>query len=44
MNAWTALVVAGVVEVVWAPSMKAAQGFTKYHYTALTFAAAWASF
>lgn len=44
MNAWTALVVAGVLEVVWATSMKASQGFTRHHYTALTFAAAWASF
>ena len=43
-SAWAILFLAGLLEVVWAVSMKASAGFTRHHYTALTFAAAWASF
>ena len=44
MTAWILLLVAGCLEVVWVLSMKASQGFTRHGYTALTFAAAGASF
>lgn len=44
LNPWVLLAFAGVLEVVWALSMKASQGFTRGLYTALTFAGAWASF
>ncbi len=43
-TAWLILLVAGVLEIVWAISMKASQGFTRWHFTALTIAAAWSSF
>ncbi len=43
-TAWLILLVAGVLEIVWATSMKASQGFTRWHFTAVTIAAAWASF
>jgi quaternary ammonium compound-resistance protein SugE len=42
--AWTLLVAAGVLEIVWAISMKASQGFTKHHFTAITLVAAALSF
>ena len=42
--AWVVLLVAGLLEIVWSLSMKASQGFTKHHFTALTLVAAWLSF
>ena len=42
--AWVLLLVAGLLEIVSSISMKASQGFTKYHFTAITFIAAWLSF
>lgn len=42
--AWLLLLVAGILEIVWAASMKASDGFTRIHYTVITIAAAWASF
>ncbi len=42
--AWGLLLIAGLLEIVWASAMKASEGFTKLPYTALTFAAAWGSF
>jgi quaternary ammonium compound-resistance protein SugE len=42
--AWLALFVAGLLEIVWSAAMKASAGFTRWPMTALTFAAAWASF
>ena len=42
--AWLVLLAAGVLEIVWSVSMKASDGFSKLHYTALTIAAAWLSF
>jgi quaternary ammonium compound-resistance protein SugE len=42
--AWVLLVVAGLLEIVWSISMKASDGFTKHHFTALTLVAAWLSF
>lgn len=42
--AWLVLIAAGILEIVWAVSMKASNGFTKLHYTAITFAAAFLSF
>ena len=38
--AWLILLVAGVLEIIWAISMKASQGFTRWQFTALTIAAA----
>ncbi len=43
-TAWVVLFVAGVLEIVWAVSMKASEGFTKHHLTALTLTAAFFSF
>lgn len=43
-KAWLILFVAGLLEVVWAVSMKASDGFTRWPWTLLTLAAAWASF
>lgn len=43
-TAWIVLFVAGALEVVWAVSMKASEGFTKHHLTALTLVAALLSF
>jgi len=34
--AWVLLVLAGLLEIVWAVSMKASHGFTKHHFTAIT--------
>ena len=42
--AWLLLFGAGLLEIVWAVSMKASQGFTKHHFTAITFVAACLSF
>lgn len=42
--AWILLVVAGLLEIVWAISMKASQGFTKAHYATITLIAAALSF
>ena len=42
--AWALLLAAGVLEVVWAVSMKASDGFTRHQYTAITIAAAGVSF
>lgn len=42
--AWMLLVVAGLLEIVWAVSMKASDGFTKHHFTSLTLIAAALSF
>jgi quaternary ammonium compound-resistance protein SugE len=42
--AWMLLVAAGLLEIVWAISMKASHGFTRLHFTAITFIAAALSF
>lgn len=42
--AWILLLIAGLLEIVWSVSMKASDGFTKHHFTVLTFVAAWVSF
>jgi len=42
--AWILLLVAGLLEIVWAVSMKASHGFTKHHFTAITLVAALLSF
>ena len=42
--AWTLLVVAGLLEPVWATAMKASDGFTKLWPAVLTIVAAWGSF
>jgi len=42
--AWALLLIAGLLEIVWAVSMKASHGFSKHHYTALTLVAAALSF
>ena len=42
--AWLLLVIAGLLEIVWSVSMKASHGFTKHHFTAITFVAAALSF
>jgi quaternary ammonium compound-resistance protein SugE len=42
--AWMLLVAAGLLEIVWAVSMKASQGFTKQHFTTITIIAAVLSF
>ena len=42
--AWLLLLVAGLLEIVWALSMKASHGYTKHHFTALTLVAAGLSF
>ncbi len=42
--AWLLLIVAGLLEVVWAFSMKASDGFTRLMPTAVTFVAMIASF
>lgn len=42
--AWLILLGAGLLEIVWSVSMKASAGFTRTHFTVITFAAAWASF
>jgi quaternary ammonium compound-resistance protein SugE len=42
--AWAILLVAGLLEIVWATSMKASEGFTRHLYTGITLVAAWLSF
>ena len=42
--AWMLLIAAGLLEVVWALSMKASQGFTKSSFTSITLIAAALSF
>lgn len=42
--AWTFLIVAGLLEVVWAYFMKQSHGFTRFTPTGLTFLAMFASF
>lgn len=42
--AWTLLLIAGLLEVVWAVSMKASDGFTRQLYTGITLVAAALSF
>ena len=42
--AWLLLLVAGLLEVVWAVSMKASEGFTRHTYTGITLVAAGLSF
>ena len=42
--AWLLLLLAGLLEIVWSVSMKASNGFTKHHFTALTLVAAGLSF
>jgi quaternary ammonium compound-resistance protein SugE len=42
--AWLILVVAGALEVVWALSMKASEGFSRGWPTTITVVAAWLSF
>lgn len=44
MIAWGALVVAGLLEVVWAWAMKESHGFVRLNYTILTFGAMFVSF
>ena len=39
-TAWLVLLVAGLLEVVWAISMKASDGYTRLPYTVLTIIAA----
>ncbi len=41
---WTQLIVAGLLEVVWAYTMKMSHGFTRPAYTAVTIVAMIASF
>ena len=43
-TAWSLLLVAGLLEIVWSTSMKASEGFTKHLYTGITLTAAWLSF
>jgi quaternary ammonium compound-resistance protein SugE len=38
------LLLAGVLEIVWSVSMKASDGFTRHHFTAITLVAAALSF
>lgn len=42
--AWSLLLVAGLLEIVWSISMKASDGFTKHLFTGITLVAAWLSF
>jgi quaternary ammonium compound-resistance protein SugE len=43
-TAWLLLLAAGLLEIVWAVSMKASHGFTKLHFTVITLVAAGLSF
>jgi len=43
-TAWAILLIAGLLEVVWATSMKASEGFTKHLYTGVTLVTAGLSF
>jgi quaternary ammonium compound-resistance protein SugE len=42
--AWSLLVVAGLLEIVWSVSMKASHGFTRHRFTVITLVAAGLSF
>ena len=42
--AWTLLIIAGLLEPVWATAMKQSDGFTRLWPAVLTLVAAWASF
>ena len=42
--AWVLLLLAGLLEIIWAVSMKASHGFTKHHFTTITLVAAGLSF
>jgi quaternary ammonium compound-resistance protein SugE len=42
--AWSLLLVAGLLEIVWAVSTKASAGFTKHASTGITLVAAWLAF
>ncbi|ROZ61731.1 multidrug efflux SMR transporter [Ramlibacter sp. WS9] len=42
--AWSLLVVAGLLEIIWSISMKASDGFTKVMFTGITLVAAGLSF
>lgn len=44
MIAWGALLVAGLLEVVWAWAMKESHGFARLNFTMLTFGAMFVSF
>jgi len=43
-TAWLILLAAGILEVIWATTMKASEGFTRTGLTVVTIAVAWASF
>lgn len=43
-TAWSLLLAAGLLEVVWSVSMKASDGFTRHFYSGITLVAAWLSF
>ncbi len=42
--AWWWLLLAGLLEIVWAVCMKASDGFSRHLYTGITLTAAWLSF
>jgi quaternary ammonium compound-resistance protein SugE len=42
--AWSVLLIAGLLEIVWSTSMKASAGFSHAFYTGVTLVAAWLSF
>ncbi|SEL33077.1 quaternary ammonium compound-resistance protein SugE [Roseateles sp. YR242] len=44
VSAWWLLAVAGLLEIVWAMTMKASDGFSKPLLSGITLVAAWASF
>lgn len=44
MFAWFALIIAGLVEVVWALTMKLSNGFTSFYYSLITIVAMIISF
>ena len=43
-TSWLLLLIAGLLEIVWATSMKASAGFSKGTLTVVTIVVAWASF
>jgi quaternary ammonium compound-resistance protein SugE len=43
-SAWTLLLIAGALEIIWSSSMKASEGFTKPLHTGITLIAALISF
>lgn len=44
INAWVLIVIAGVLETVWALGLKYSDGFTKFWPSVFTIVTAWASF